>query len=65
MSEYKYNKGDRVYFSMGEGLPSGWAKIAGIQGLIYIVEVEEPIKGYPFTHIYIVDNQVVDPPATS
>ena len=62
MIKYKYNQGDRVYFSLGESLPSGWGKICGIQGLVYIIELESAVNDYPFTHLYIVDNQVVEPP---
>lgn len=64
MNENKYKQGERIYFSIGEGLPSGYAKIAGCQGLIYIIEMEGPIKNYPYTHIYVVDNQIVQPPIT-
>lgn len=62
-SKNKYSQGQRVYFSLGENLPSGWGKIAGVQGLVIVIELETPIKDYIYTHIYIIDTQIVDPPA--
>jgi len=61
MKEYKHKQGDRVYFALGPELPKGYGKICGIQGMIYIVELEEPIKDYPFTHLYIAETQVMEP----
>ncbi len=61
----KYKLNDRVYFSLGEGKPKGWASVCGIQGFVIIIQPEELIKDYPFTHIYIVDSQIVEPPITS
>lgn len=62
MSEQKYKQNDRIYFSLGEKLPSGWGKVCGVIGPVIIVELEQPIKGYDFTHTYIVDAQVTTPP---
>lgn len=62
MKEKQYNQNDRVYFQLGENLPSGWGKIVGNQGLIYIIELEKLIPSYSFTHIYIIDNQIIEPP---
>lgn len=58
----KYNQGDRVYFSMGEGLPTGWGKVCGFVNPVVIVELEKPIANYAYTHIYILDKQIVDAP---
>ena len=64
-SKYKYNQGDRVYFSMGDKLPKGWAKVCGSVGSVgpvLIIELEEKIDNYPYTHFYIVDAQVTTEP---
>ena len=65
MSEQKYKLNDRVYFSLGENKPFGWAKICGVQGFVIIIEPEEQIKDYSYTHIYVIDSQIVDPPKES
>ena len=59
----RYKLNDRVYFSLGENKPSGWAKICGVQGFVIIIEPEQPIKEYPYTHIYVVDSQIIEPPS--
>ena len=72
MSEkkYKYNQGDRVYFSMGQNI-DGWAKIIGCStepmeglGRGWLVELEEPRKidpkVYPFSSIVIFDAMIKD-----
>ena len=64
MNETKFKQSDRVYFEMGENLPKGWGKICGVAGPILIVELETPIKGYEYTHTYIVDAQIKEPPVT-
>jgi hypothetical protein len=55
-------QGDRVYFVMGDKLPSGWGKVCGSVGPVIIIELETPIQGYNFTHTYILDAQVKEPP---
>jgi hypothetical protein len=62
MSEEKYKLNDRVYFSLGENKPCGWATICGVQGFVIIIKPEEQIKDYPYTHLYIVDSQIIEPP---
>jgi hypothetical protein len=47
---------------MGEKLPTGWGKVVGMVGPVIIIELEKPITGYPFTHTYILDAQVKEPP---
>ena len=64
MSEPKYKQGNRVYFNLGEGAPSGYAKVCGVMGPMIIVQPEEAIKGYAFSHIYVIDSQIVDPDQT-
>ncbi len=59
---FEYNQGDRVYFSMEDGMPSGWGKVCGMVGPIIIIELEKAIASYPFTHIYIIDRQIKEPP---
>jgi hypothetical protein len=65
MSEktYKYKQDERVYFNVGEGLPKGYGTVNGILGPIIILKMETAIKDYPFTHIYVTDNQIMPPPA--
>ena len=58
----KYKQGDRVYFEMGEQLPSGYGKVCGSVGPVIIIELETSIKGYDFTHTYILDAQIKTPP---
>ncbi len=71
--KYKYKLGERVYFSMGDNMPNGYAKIAGCStepipplGRGWIVELEQPSsidpKVYPFTHIVIFDAMIKEPP---
>jgi len=58
----KYKQNDRVYFEMGDQLPTGYGKVCGSVGPVIIIELEVPIKGYDFTHTYILDNQIKTPP---
>lgn len=58
---YKYVQGQRIYFNMGPGLPCGYGKICGVVGPVIVVELELPIKDYPFTHFYILDSQITEP----
>jgi len=73
-TEKKYKQGDRVYFkqfildSDGVSLKldekhSGWGKVCGVAGPAIIVEPENPDKEYPYTHLQILDVQIVDAPA--
>jgi len=62
MTNSKYTQGQRVYFDLGENKPKGWATIEGHQGFVIIVKPEEPISNYDFTHIYIIDTQIVAEP---
>jgi hypothetical protein len=62
--KYNYTQGEKIYFNMGPGLPSGWGKVCGCQGPIVIIELDQPIKNYPFTCLYIVDKCICDPPST-
>ncbi len=62
MNDTKYKQGDRVYFKLGENKPFGWATVEGVMGFLIIVRPETPMKDYVYTHIYVVDNQLIDPP---
>jgi hypothetical protein len=55
-------QGDRVYFEMGVQLPTGYGKVCGSVGPVIIIELEAPIKGYEFTHTYVLDTQIKTPP---
>lgn len=64
MSEktYKYKQDDRVYFDMGENLPKGFGFVNGVFGPIIILKVETAVKDYPFSHVYVTDSQITEPP---
>lgn len=47
---------------MGEKLPVGWGKVVGMVGPVIIIELETPIEGYSFTHTYILNAQIKEPP---
>lgn len=59
--KYNYTQNQRVYFNLGATLPCGYGKIAGVVGPVLIIELEQPIKDYPFTHFYILDSQISEP----
>lgn len=60
--KFKYTQGQRIYFNMGPKLPCGYGKVCGVVGPIIIVELELPIENYPFTHFYIIENQISSDP---
>ena len=62
MTKPKYKQNDRVYFEMGDKLPTGWGKVTGVVGPVIIIELEKPIQGYTFTHTYVLDAQIKEPP---
>lgn len=47
---------------MGVQLPTGYGKVCGSVGPVIIIELEAPIKGYEFTHTYVLDAQIKEPP---
>ena len=55
-------QGDSVTFNLNETITGLTGKICGKLGPIFIVELDKPLKGYEFTHIYITDLQIVEPP---
>jgi len=56
-----YKQDQRVYFRVTEG-KEGWATIAGVQGFVIIIKPEKPIEKYPYSHVYVVDAQLINPP---
>lgn len=58
----KFTQGQRVYFDLGDGKHEGWASVHGHQGFVIIIKPEKKIKGYDFSHMYIVDSQVSTSP---
>ncbi len=56
-----YKQDERVYFRLADDKPEGWATVAGVQGFIIIIKPEQPIKDYPYTHLYVVETQIADP----
>jgi hypothetical protein len=64
ISMAKFTQGQRVYFDLGNGQHEGWATVHGHQGFVIIIKPEKKIKGYDFSHMYIVDSQVSTSPPT-
>lgn len=56
MKEIKQN--DSVTFDLSEKVVGLTGKVCGKLGPIVIVELDKPIEGYAFTHIYITDSQI-------
>lgn len=62
MTNTKYTQGQRIYFKLGDTKPEGWAVVEGHQGFVIIIKPDDKLPNYEFTHMYIVDSQVVEPP---
>ena len=60
MDNKQYEQGQRVFFTLGENKPSGWATVEGVQGFVIIIKPEEQIPNYEYTHIYVMDSQLSD-----
>lgn len=56
MKELKQN--DEVTFNLNEVSTDIKGKVCGKVGPIIIVELIDKLKGYDYTHIYIVDSQI-------
>jgi hypothetical protein len=56
----KRNQGDKVTFNLSEKVIGLTGKVSGVMGPIIIVNLDMPIKDYPYTHIYIVDAQITN-----
>lgn len=52
-----------VYFNLGENKPQGWATVSGVQGFVVIIKPFDPVPDYEYTHLYVIDTQIVSPPA--
>lgn len=65
MNEYKYIQDQRVYFKLelDDEKLEGWGTVCGQRGFVVIVKTEVPVKNYPFTHIYLINTQIVEPPS--
>jgi hypothetical protein len=50
-------QGDKIKFKLKEVELSG--EVNGEVGPILIVKLDTPLKDYPFTHIYIIDSQII------
>lgn len=59
----KYIQDQTVYFRLGDGKPEGFAKVTGHQGFVVILQPLEKLPNYDFTHVYVVDSQIGEPPA--
>ena len=59
MSE-KFKQNDKITFNLNEKIIGLTGKVCGMLGPVIIIELDEKLNGYEFTHIYIVDNQVVE-----
>ncbi len=62
MSNEKYKQNQVVYFRLGEGKPEGFGKVTGVQGFVVIIQPDMAVPGYDYTHIYVVDSQIGEPP---
>lgn len=51
-------QGDKVTFDLNEKTVNQTGKVCGKLGPVIIVELDSPLSGYDFTHIYIVDSQI-------
>jgi len=56
MNELK--QGDKVTFDLNEKSVNLTGKVCGKLGPVIIVELDNALQGYAFTHIYIVDTQI-------
>jgi len=56
MKELKQN--DKVKFDLNEKVVGLTGKICGKVGPVVIVELDAPMGGYEFTHIYVLDTQI-------
>jgi len=59
----KYKQSQVVYFKLKDEMPPAAAYVCGVIGPIVIIEPVNPIPGYDFSHIYVIDSQIVDAPA--
>ena len=57
----KYKQGDRVFFTLSADR-NGWGKVCGLVGPVIIIELEQPLEKYDFTHIYVLDTQISGEP---
>ena len=56
MKEYK--QGDKVVFDLNDVSININGMVCGKVGPIIIVELIDKLKGYDFTHIYVLDSQI-------
>jgi hypothetical protein len=54
----KLKQGQEVTFDLNEKVRGLTGKICGVIGPIIIVELKETLKGYNYTHIYILESQI-------
>ena len=59
--KYKYVQDQQISFDLGDGVHKGEGWVCGVFGPIIIVRLATPFDNYPFTHIYVVDNQIKQP----
>jgi hypothetical protein len=56
MNERK--QGEQVVFDLNDKCTNIKGKVCGVVGPVIIVELTEALKGYEYTHIYILDAQI-------
>lgn len=56
MNEVKQD--DKVTFDLSEKVVNLTGKVCGKLGPVVIIELDNALQGYAFTHIYIVDSQI-------
>ena len=57
--KYTKKQGEKVKFNLNDKIQLT-GEINGQIGPMIIVKLDVPIKDYPFTHIYIIDAQIVN-----
>ena len=55
----KLNQNDTVTFDLNENVKGLTGKVCGVIGPVIIVETDNKLDGYDYTHIYIVESQIV------
>lgn len=58
----KYKQDQVIYFKLKDEMPPTAAKVSGVIGPIVIIQPIDPIPGYSFSHIYVIDSQIMDAP---
>lgn len=55
----KFKQNEKVTFNLNEKVANQTGKVCGVIGPVIIVELDNKLDGYDFSHIYIVESQIV------